>query len=73
MIEKPYSQHLEPGRFQFARSAKTWLADIEASLVEQEMTTDLAPTVAGLLDATGISLEDAVSALRSLMNAYGTA
>lgn len=72
MMLKPYGEPDQPGRFQFARSAKTWLPDIEAYLVEQEMSTDLAPTVAGLIDVTGQSLEAAVSAIRSLMNAYGT-
>jgi hypothetical protein len=34
-----------------ARSARTWMADVEAYLVERGLTTELAPTVCDVIDA----------------------
>lgn len=69
-VEKPYPDPLGPGviaRVQLARSATHWLADIEAYLVEQELATALAPTVAKLMDHAGWSLPTAVAQMRSIM------
>jgi hypothetical protein len=40
------------------------LEDIEAYLVERELSARLAPTVAGLIDVSGWSLERAVAEMR---------
>jgi hypothetical protein len=50
-----------------ARSAKHWIDDIRAYLVEQELTTDLAETVAKLMDHAGWSLPETVARLREVM------
>jgi hypothetical protein len=66
-VEKPYPSPLEPGvicRVEMARSAMSWKADIEAYLVEQELTTDLAETVAKLMDVSGWNLPTTVAHLR---------
>lgn len=70
-VEKPYQRGpLEPGvvcRVEMARSATYWLDDIRAYLVEQELTIDLAETVAKLMDHTGWSLPETVAQLRTIM------
>lgn len=67
-VEKPYQRGpLEPGvicRVEMARSAMTWLDDIKAYLVELELSTELAETVAGLMDVAGWSMETAVAQMR---------
>jgi len=69
-VEKPYPDLLEPGvvaRVRMARSAGHWLPDIEAYLVEQELSTDIAPAIAKLMDHTGWSLPTTVTQVRSIM------
>lgn len=72
--EKPYPQPLGPGevaRVDLARSAKSWLPDIEAYLVEQQLNAALAPIVVGLMDRTGWTLERAVGELRVVLREGG--
>jgi len=77
-FEKPYHDGpLSDGvvaHVQMARSARTWIADVEAYLVERGLTTELAPTVCDLMVAADqgkfeiigvhtLSLADAVDLL----------
>lgn len=72
MIERPYYSDgpLPPGvvaRVQMARSALTWLAEVEAYLVEQGLTTELAPAVCKFMDAFGCTVEYAVARIQSVL------
>lgn len=72
--EKPYPTPLGSGvaaRAELARSAETWRADIEAYLVERQLTTDLADSVIRLMDFAGWSLEFTVDELQLILREYG--
>lgn len=67
-VFKPYPTDPDAyARVEMARSAEAWLDDIRAYLVEQELTTDLAETVAGLMDVSGWSMQTAVAQMRTCM------
>ena len=83
-IERPYPSPLEPGvvaRVEMARSARTWMPDVEAYLVERGLTTELAPTVCDLIDAAAagkfwmigvpsLTLDQAVDRVAALLKEY---
>ena len=54
-FEKPYADGPLPddvvAHVQMSRTAHTWIADVEAYLVERGLTTEFAPTVCDLMDA----------------------
>lgn len=50
-----------------SRTARHWLPDIEACLVEQELSSELAETVAGYMDVTGLSVTRAVLDIKSVL------
>jgi len=54
-----------------ARSASHWRADIEAYLVEKQLSTELADAVIGVMDVSGWSLEYTVSQMRTILVDYG--
>jgi hypothetical protein len=54
-FEKPYSDGPLPdgvvAHVQMSRSARTWIADVEAYLVERGLTAEVAPIVCDMMDA----------------------
>lgn len=71
--EKPYPSTPDDARVlahvEASRTARAWLPDIAAYLVEQELSTELAETVAGYMDVTGLSLARAVLDIKSVLRA----
>ena len=62
------SPYPESNRVVMARSAHHWIPEIEARLVELELDTVLAPTVADLADSMGTSIEQAITGLAACLH-----
>lgn len=69
--EKPYPDPTNDpqvvAHVQASRSSRHWLPDVAAYLVEQELTADLAETVAGYMDVTGLSVQRAVEDIKQVL------
>lgn len=69
--EKPYPTPNDDPRVlahvEASRTATRWLPDIAAYLVEQELSTELAETVAKYMDVSGSSLARAVADIKSVL------
>lgn len=64
MLGKPYGTG-DLNATPFAMSAETWREDIEAYLVEHELSAELASTVIKMIDTSGWTLVRAVKMLTS--------